>query len=41
MSFDSSTLNTLLVVLLVVGFWVYFLRLNTRATNKIIQQVAQ
>lgn len=41
MLFDSSTLNTLLVVLLIVGFWVYFLWLNARATNKTIQRVAQ
>jgi hypothetical protein len=41
MLFDSSTLNTLLVVLLVVGIWVYILRLNARTTNKIIQRVAQ
>ena len=41
MLFDSSTLNILLVALLVVGVWVYFLWSNARTTNKIIQQVAQ
>ena len=41
MSFDNSTLTILSVVLLMVGFWVYFLWLNVRSTNKIIMQVSQ
>jgi hypothetical protein len=41
MSFDNSTLTILSVVLLMVGFWVYFLWLNARSTKKIIMQVSQ
>ena len=41
MSFDSSTLNTLMVGLLLVGIWVYFLWSNARTSNKTILRVAQ
>jgi hypothetical protein len=41
MIFDDSTLTILSVVLLMVGFWVYFLWLNARSTNKIITRVSQ
>jgi len=41
MSFDSSTFTTVIVALLVIGFWVYFLRSNVRITNKMIKRVAQ
>lgn len=41
MLFDSSTLNILIIALLIVGVWVYFLWSNARTTNKIILQVAQ
>jgi hypothetical protein len=41
MFFDSSTLNIIIVALLVIGFWVYFLRSNVRVTNKMIMRVAQ
>ncbi len=41
MLFDSSTLNIILVALLIVGIWVYFIWSNARTTNKIILRVAQ
>jgi len=41
MSFDNSTLTILSVVLLMVGFWVYFLWLDARSTKTIIMQVSQ
>ena len=40
MIYDSSTL-TLIVILLVVCFWVYFLWSNSRITNTMIRRVAQ
>lgn len=40
MIFDSATI-TLLVILLIVCFWVYFLWSNSRITNTIIRRVAQ
>ena len=41
MSFDSSTLNFLLITLVVVGVWGFILWSNTRAAHKQIIQVAQ
>jgi hypothetical protein len=41
MSFDSSTFNIVIVALLVIGFWVFFLRTNVRVANKMIMRVAQ
>lgn len=41
MSFDSSTLNVFLVILLFVGIWVFVLWSNTRTMRKQILQVAQ
>jgi hypothetical protein len=41
MLFDNSTLDTIFVILLIVFFWVYILWTNSRATNKVIQRVAQ
>lgn len=41
MSFDNSTLTILSVVLLMVGFWVYFLWLSARSTKIIIMQMSQ
>jgi len=40
MLFDSSTL-TLLIILLIVCFWIYFLWSNSRITKVMIQRVAQ
>lgn len=41
MSFDSSTMNFLLITLVVVGVWGFILWSNTRAMHKQILQVAQ
>ena len=41
MSFDSSTLNFLLITLIVVGIWGLILWSNTRAMHKQIIRVAQ
>jgi Ca2+/H+ antiporter len=39
--FDSTTLNVFLIILLIVGVWVFILWTNTRTMHKHIQQVAQ
>ena len=41
MMIDSSTLNVFLVILLIVGIWVFILWTNTRTMHKQIHQVAQ
>lgn len=41
MSFDSTSLNVVLIILLVVGVWVIILWSNTRKMHQQIQQVAQ
>jgi len=41
MSFDSSTFNVFLVILLFVGAWVFVLWSNARTMHKQIHQVAQ
>lgn len=41
MSFDSSTMNFLLITLVVVGAWGFILWSNTRAMHRQILQVAQ
>jgi hypothetical protein len=41
MSFDSSSLQLVIVALLAVIVWIYILRTNVRATNKIIHRLAQ
>lgn len=41
MSFDSSTLNFLLITLVVVGIWGFILWSNTRSMHRQIIQVAQ
>lgn len=40
MLFESSTI-TILIILLLVCFWLYFLWSNSQVTNKMIQRVAQ
>ena len=39
--FDSSSLNVILVLLLIVGVWVFILWSNTRLMHRHIKQVAQ
>ena len=39
--FDSTTLNVFLILLLIVGAWVFILWSNTRTMHKHIHQVAQ
>jgi hypothetical protein len=39
--FDSTTLNVFLIILLIVGVWVFILWSNTRTMHKHIHQVAQ
>lgn len=41
MSFDSSTFNVFIVILLFVGIWVFILWSNARTMHKQILQVAQ
>ena len=41
MMFDSSTVNVFLVILLVVGIWVFILWSNSRSMHKMIHRVAR